>query len=62
MGYRIRYEVRRRRYWPWALGGLVLPVLAWGADAVQLWQGVQSGEGWYLSLARFVGEMIRGAH
>lgn len=48
MGYRIRYERKRRR---WPVWWLAAPVLAGAA----VW-----GREWYWALARYVGACIRG--
>ncbi len=63
MSYRISYAKKRVDLWRWwtvvaCLGGLMC--CAVGMEPV--WQAVAAGEGLYDALARFVGEMILGAH
>ena len=52
MSYRIRYEVRKKRLWPWA---------AMALGAVGLWC-MAAGEWLYDAFARYVGGMILGPH
>ncbi len=63
MGYRIRYEQRRHRWAWWFTGGLVIGTVLWSAAVVgPAWQDAAAGRGLDEVLARFVGEMIHGAH
>lgn len=59
MSYRIRYEVKPKRFWVWGAVG----VLSWCAVSLgHVWSSVAAGEGLYDALARYVGGMILGPH
>ena len=57
MSYRIRYEVKPKRFWVWGAAG----VLIWCAVSLgPVWEIIAAGEGLYDALARYVGGMILG--
>ena len=57
MSYRIRYEVKPKRFWVWgALGALIWCAVSLGP----VWEIIAAGEGLYDALARYVGGMILG--
>ncbi len=57
MSYRIRYEVRSKRLWPWGIAGtLIGGAISLGA----VWSRMAAGEGLYDALARYVGGRILG--
>ena len=61
MGYRIRYEVRRKPVWRWTAAGICAGAALWCAVSLApVWSSVAAGEGLYDALARFVGGMILG--
>lgn len=63
MSYRISYGPRRGINWRWSMVGLCAGILLWCAvGLLPVWCRAAAGEGLYDALARFVGEMIQGAH
>ena len=57
MSYRIRYEVKPKRFWIWGVVG----ALICGAVSLRpVWEIISAGEGLYDALARYVGGMILG--
>lgn len=57
MSYRIRYEVKPKRFWIWGVvGALICGVVSLGP----VWENMAAGEGLYDALARYVGGMILG--
>ena len=63
MSYRIRYEVRRRPIWKWAVAGLWAGAVLWCAVGLApVWSRMAAGEELYDALARYVGGMILGPH
>ena len=57
MSYRIRYEVKPKRFWVWGVvGALICGAVSLGP----VWENMAAGEGLYDALARYVGGMILG--